>query len=321
MKIIPLDLPKMEIRVMLCWPGNGNAQVGSAKGVYMASGVPNKAVLYKSLMSGGNFNELWTAGLNASARGMYTHFAMLHADIEPLMEDVKICPKCEGKGCANCHEIGKVATMLPRWVDVLTDELTARDADLISVPIAIKDGRGLTSSGIGNCEEEHWWFPHRRFAVRELANTGEKDAQDKPLQGKLPETFGYEEACEALPDMRRPADGCGYLLHNNGMWVADLRKPVWHTPLPDGDAPVFFEFKEKVYWDEEKKGWTRIQESEDWNFSRKLHIAGAKTCITSKVKTWHWDGGTQYANYGDWGMWDCDYAAKPRWTKELAAAL
>ncbi len=180
------------------------------------------------------------------------------------------------------------------WIDIMCEEMDRLDADLISVAIPIKDQRGVTSSGIGNPNNP--WEPYRRFTVTEVCN--------------FPETFNEADA--------------GYpgwpLLHNNGCWMADLRKPVWYRLLPNGEAPVYFQFVERITRSPEGQWWY-AQESEDWYFSRKLHEVGAKTYVTSKVKLTH-HGNLAFPNWGDWGEYKAgDADTKHNWALDHYGTL
>lgn len=83
-----------------------------------------------------NFNMLYCAALNARAQGI-THFCLLHADVIPQEE---------------------------HWLDKMMEISQKHRADILSVVIPIKDGRGLTSTAI---ESENHWKP-RRLSLKEL---------------------------------------------------------------------------------------------------------------------------------------------------------
>ncbi|OAI39605.1 hypothetical protein AYO40_01185 [Planctomycetaceae bacterium SCGC AG-212-D15] len=220
----------------------------SAEASFLAS-FHHKYHRLPSCQSGPNFNQLWTAGLNAGHRKMFTHLAMVHADIKVYEEDE--------------HN---------RWADILLAEMDKFDADFISVPVAIKDPRGLTSCGIGDPGTR--WNPWRRFCTNELS--------------QMPETF----------DKDMIGYGDKYLLHNHALCMWDLRKPIWYETTAEGRAKALFNFSEEIWWD--GTSWNRRQDSEDWAFSRNLWEMGAKTVITRKIKVSH-HGQMSFANHGDWG--------------------
>ena len=213
-----------------------------------------------------DFNILWTDAINLFEAGKVTHFAMLHGDLEPDPDQY--------------------------WIDILLEEMDARDAELVSVHSPIKDHRGVTSSGI--CDPSRPWSAFRRFTQREILN-------------ELPETFNHVLA--GYPE--KP------LLHNTGCWVADLRKPIFREVDERGCLKSMFEFPERLVRNSEGK-WEHQQESEDWHFSRRLWERGVKnTWITSKVRLTH-HGKMAWQNWlKDWGEFQHgDEHTAPQWRKE-----
>lgn len=98
------------------------------------------------------FNHLWCSALNQ--REAFTHFAMLHSDVEPE----------------------------PFFLDVLVAEMRAVGADLLSVVTPIKTHHGLTSTAI---DEEDDLYRPRRLTMAEIFALPEtfssKDLGGKPL--------------------------------------------------------------------------------------------------------------------------------------------
>ncbi len=230
------------MKVLLSCPGP-SLNAGTLRGVCLASSRHPFEVLTGSCAWDG-FNGPWVDALNSAERGEATHFAMLHGDVIP--------------------DAG--------WLDVLIDEMDRTQADLISVVIPIKDGRGICSCGVGN--PENTWTPLRRLAMREVMN--------------LPGTFGAAEL--GYP---------GYpLLHNNGCWAADLRRKVFHRTDGNGQLLARFEFPRRVM--RGKDGLFVQCESEDWFFSRQLHALGARTFLTRLVKLAH-RGDCNFVNWSAWG--------------------
>ena len=177
------------------------------------------------------------------------------------------------------------------WLDVLLEECDAFEADLVSAIVPLKDMRGVTSSGLGR-PGDPFGGAWRRVCVRELAG--------------MPPTFNG-------PWLQRHwgATPAHDLLHNNGCWVADLRKPVFtaadHAATIEGQiCPVLtamFAFPRRVV--KYRGEWTVQGESEDWYFSRRLAELDANTYLTQRVQLAHLDGGTSYRNFGEWGgPWD-----------------
>lgn len=166
----------------------------------------------------------------------------------------------------------------PGWVDVLLEEMESHDADMVSCVVPIKDERGLTSCGIGLVDDP--WNAYKRFTIRELES--------------YPETFSIAETWHKEK----------FLLHNTGCWVADLRKAVFYETNEQGALKAFFDFPTGIVRGKDGT-WVNLRESEDWFFSRQLHLLGASTWITRKVKLTH-SGIRRFPNYGKWGTYDTD---------------
>ncbi len=201
----------------------------------------------------------------------------------------------------NAYELGEIThfamvhadmSVTPWWVDTCMEEMDKYDLGLVSVPARLKDGRAICSCGVGKPGSN--WTAHRRWTVPEI-------------QGAPKETFN-------AADMGYP----GYaLLHNNGCWVADLRKPEWFKTDDNGDLYAFHNFPRRV-----RRGdngmWDVDGESEDWFFSRRIHELGIKSAITRKVRTIH-AGVCGYPSYGDGGANDRDEDCRDRWGNDPAA--
>lgn len=180
-----------------------------------------------------------------------------------------------------------------RWLDVLLEEMDARGVPLVSAVSPIKDGRGLTSCGIADLDDP--WRPWRRFTVREIL--------------AMPPTFDNKLA--GYPD--RP------LLHNTGMWVCDLKHPVFQAVNDRGELDLQFDFPTRAL--KGKDGFfSHRRESEDWLFSRELWQRGVRnTWITSRVKLTH-HGAMDFATFNPWGNFlNGDEDTADKWRKELDA--
>lgn len=243
-------------KVLLGFPG-GNMHYGAHKGLAHATLGAHDVHEEQSGMGWDDMNRLWCWALNQAARGKITHFAMLHSDIMPS----------------------------PGWIDLLIDELDARDGDFISAIAALKDENGLTSCGVGNATDP--WNPHRRFTMSELM--------------EMPETF--DVSATPHPDK--------YILHNTGCWVADLRKPLWRTVDSNNCLVADFSFpiRGRVLPTGEV---VHERESEDWHFSRMIASLGAKTFATRRVSTIHF-GSKGFRNDHKWGLLEHDEATRARW--------
>lgn len=206
-----------------------------------------------------DMNTLWVDALNMAHRGEITHFAMLHSDINPSQG----------------------------WIDILISEMERTGSDLVSTIVALKDWRGLTSTGIGD-DADHW-NAFRRFTIREIHSI-------------LPETF-------TIADTPHPDK---YLLHNTGCWVADLRNPAWRTADENNRliATLSFPIGAELMPDGTIE---HRRESEDWYFSRMVASLGLKTAATRKVSATHF-GTTPYTNEKPWGHYLFgDEATRNKW--------
>ncbi len=201
---------------------------------------------------GPNFNACWTGALNTGMAGTYSHFAMIHTDIGAVEEE-------EGK----------------RWLDRMIEDMEKVKCQFLSVPMAIKDCRGLTATGIGNPDNR--WNPWRRFTTKEL------DTFPPIFNAAM---LGYADK---------------YLLHSGAMCLWDMRWPGWYEPDEDGCCRAVFNFTERVQLVDGI--WCRSQDSEDWAYSRHLWQMGAQTYVTRRIKLNHYDGKMAYPNHGDWGTY------------------
>jgi len=215
----------------------------------------------------GNLDTLWCDAFNQFEAGECTHFAMQHADVTPT----------------------------PLWLDILVEEMEKYDLGMISVPVAIKDHRGLFSCGIG---DPGWnWNPLRRVTVKEITS------------GRLPSTF-------TAADYGYP----GFtLLHNNACWLVDFRKPEWATMVDTPEGPEWkfcHKFPRRNVRDPESGKMVPQGESEDWYFSRMVHEAGIKSAITTRVFITH-RGTTEFPNNAVWNMdnQEHDEVLRSRWER------
>jgi hypothetical protein len=243
-------------KILLGHPHNGFITEGAARAMLRPS--ENHDVMVMpfggSLLAAG-FNYLLCQALNMYNEGKITHFAFIHADVAP--ED--------------------------GWLDILVDEMEEKKADFVSCVIAIKDGRGLTSTGVGQWGME--WSPKKRFTIKEVLS--------------LPGTFSIE-------DTEYPDD---ILLHNSGLWVADLRTNVFNQYDSAGQALVYFTIRDKIEYVDGK--YVHSVEPEDWYFSRRLYEQGARTFATRRVHVDHM-GWAAYPNDQVWGQ-DVDEATRELW--------
>lgn len=181
------------------------------------------------------FNLLYAHALNERKNGT-THFCLLHDDVVPQ----------------------------PLWLDEMMRVMQKHQADVLSVVIPIKNGKGLTSTaldvGIGD-EDPHWRV--KRLTLTEIYNEYEP-------------TFTHEK-----------------LLVNTGLMLVDLRKPWVEN--------VWFAFEDKIVPDPNVPGdFKAVGVSEDWFFSRRARELGAKLYATREIPVSH-SGSADYSNASIWG--------------------
>ncbi|MFA6244226.1 MAG: hypothetical protein WC655_25005 [Candidatus Hydrogenedentales bacterium] len=106
------------------------------------------------------FNNLWVQALGQ--RDKYTHFAMLHSDVEP-----------EGG-----------------WLDILYDELIRTQATVMSAVVAIKDEKGVSSTAVGVNDD---LYDYRRITMTELMKLPQTfSVADVRAAGIWPDYFAGE---------------------------------------------------------------------------------------------------------------------------------
>jgi hypothetical protein len=189
-----------------------------------------------------NFNRLWCQALNERRANGFTHFAMHHAD--------------QGADAG--------------WLDALLGELERTGADIISVVVPLKDGRGLTSTALYNPQTA----AVQRLTMREVMN--------------LPETFEADDISYALGRQ---------LLVNTGLWVCRL-DATWVDEFPG------FEVRDAVVKCQDGQFRASVF-SEDWNASAWWAKKGVKVVATRKVGVRH-IGRAAFGNADAWGDWETD---------------
>lgn len=206
-------------------PGYGQLSAEASRGFWRASSgksFVDYCTMQSSLLAQ-CFNGLWCKALNAQAEGKQVdYFAMQHSDVEP----------CDG------------------WLDLLIDEMEAKDLDVLGVAIPIKDNRGITSIAIGEPGDN--WRVKCRLSLREIHG--------------LPVTFTSE-------------DIGGQLLLNTGLWVCRF-DPSWNKK-------VHFEINDRIVYDQKRKCYMAQVEPEDWFFSRLCHELGLKVGCTRLIPLNH----------------------------------
>jgi hypothetical protein len=190
-----------------------------------------------------NFNTLWCRAYNSRKELGLTHFAMMHSDIATQ----------EG------------------WLDILLAEMERTGADILSVVVAIKDTRGLTSMGV---QQPGSWAV-RRLTMREIYD--------------LPETFSIDDV--------EPGSGKSLAI-NTGLWICRLRDDVWRN------FPGFRVHNQMLYHPDSDTLETAFR-PEDWEFAEWAHAYGLKVFATRKVQATHL-GLITFPNHEKWGEWEFD---------------
>ncbi len=238
------NVPPAPRRALLGMPGYGEMTSGAARGLWRASAGPLARIPLdwavaesQGSLLAQNFNVLWCQALNECHQGRPVHyFAMLHADVEPQ----------DG------------------WLDVLVEELEARNFDVLGAVVPIKHEKGLTSLALAHESGDPFRFKCR-LTMQEVF--------------RLPETFTSE-------DVGAP------LLLNTGCWVCRFDE-AWARQ-------VFFTINDRIAFNTKTNQYQVVVESEDWFFSRLCHEMGLKIGATRKVRLNH-AGKIRYTNAMPWG--------------------
>lgn len=223
---------------------------------YSGLGVTRCQENHISLLAG-NFNQLWCAALNDPT---VTHFAMLHADILPSIY----------------------------WLDILMHELENTGSHMVSTVVPIKDGCGVTSTGIAYRGMDNW-CPYKRFTMSEIMN--------------MPATFDAEMA--GFPGRQ--------LILNTGCWMADLRDDRWKMMDENDELIAKFTIQDRITKDEDGNlvSWVL---PEDFNFSILAQRLGFRVMATRKVQVQHM-GKQAFPNDRPWGNWKVDELTRDFWAK------
>jgi hypothetical protein len=184
-----------------------------------------------------NFNFNWANAMNR--RGEIDFFVMLHADVAPE----------------------------PNWIDTLIAEFNRLDeehgCDVLSCVIAIKDSRGVSSTGC-------MW---------------EKD--------RIIRKISLKQALEMPASFNAETLHADVLMMNTGCWIARMDRD-WVEKFKG------FRSYDRVYKDTDDGRWKADVIGEDYLWSLDLHKLGVRTWATSKVKILHY-GIFDYPNCAPWG--------------------
>lgn len=225
-------------KTFLGMPGYGNMTAAASRGFWRAR--RNMDDVWQVYQNGSllacNFNALWATALNMVRDGRQVdYFAMLHDDIGP--QDY--------------------------WLDMLIEEMEAKDLDILGVVAPIKDVRGMTSVALHNAGDN--WHAKCRLSMHEVY--------------ALPETFTSD-------DVGHP------ILLNTGCWVCRF-DPSWVSK-------VHFTINDRIVFNTAMQKYQAQTEPEDWYFSRLLHELNLKIGATRKVRLEH-EGRMNFTNTKPWG--------------------
>lgn len=237
----PMETSPVEPSIYLAVPHYGQIEPAALPGLMLPTRHRIHVNTNGCSLLAHNFNRLFCDAANLRASRGLTHFAMLHADVEAP----------------------------PYWIDALIEEMDRVRADVLSVVLPIKDGRGLTTTGVQHPETQRI----TRLTVRETL--------------ALPQTFDAGTA--GYP---------GYhLMINTGCWVARFDGD-WVERFPG------FAILDGIVRGDDGRLAPRVL-SEDWNFSGWAARHGLRVLATRRVPCKH-HGRAAYVNDTEWGEWDTD---------------
>ena len=237
-------------KVLLALPRHGQVEPESAVAAFLTASMKPDVnqvsckLIQSSLLAFG-FNQAMCEFMNDP---IYEYFAMLHADVAPI-------------------ELG--------WLDTMRQQLDDHMADLIHVPCAIKDDRGLTSTAIGTVWD--------RWRVRRITTT-ELHA--------LPTTFDISDVLRTLGI----TDQNYCLLPNTGCMM--FKRGDWCKQFPG------FTISDEIVQVTETS-WAPRNEPEDWALGRWMAKAKLRVIGTRAVTTNHL-GRASYGTHEPWGKWSTD---------------
>lgn len=200
-----------------------------------------------------NFNDLWCRALNSRPRP--SHFLMVHSDVGPL-----------GNG----------------WVDTMLRELDKAKADVLSIVMPLKNGEGVTSTGIMRASDNKI----RKLSLRETL--------------ACPTTF--DAAAAGYPGST--------LLINTGLWVCRF-DPRWVEK-------IVFRIHDTILKDVNGK-FMPAAVGEDFLFSIDAQRLGLRVVASHCIQATH-VGRFDYPNFGAWGAVDGDKTWYHAWNTDPPAS-
>lgn len=281
--------------VLLAFPHNGMVSIGASRGYndgcYMTRSMEVTGIEECTSFVPLGYNKTFQTALKARDMGGITHFAMIHADIEPMRP-------CDDGSFS--------------WLDVLYGEMEETGATVVSAVSPIKEpARELTTTVIG--DPTNPWHPKRHIKLSDRT--------------KLPETFGIEHCGDPATEFLQVNTGCMLVdlrrpfwdvpqEHNTGDFFAfELMQRVIKRPRPIEEIAAEVQRRDKAVAMLQAKpnksptdyehiktlrafvplDYERVVQSrsEDWEMSRHVWQHGGICLATFKVAIKH-------AGYHEW---------------------
>lgn len=160
------------------------------------------------------------------------------------------------------------------WLDYMIEQMTEHKAAALSLVVPIKDGRGLTSTGL--LKSTNGKREHRRLTVKELDD--------------LPDTFDVMDMVKKFDIWG--TDAC--LTVNTGVLLLDLKQIRPHI------EKLCFTIRDKITLTEEGQCAVHVW-PEDWNFSEAAHRIGLRVVANKNVPLTH-KGNLGFMTGARWGQ-------------------
>lgn len=161
------------------------------------------------------------------------------------------------------------------WLDYMIEQIQEHKAAALSLVVPIKDGRGMTSTGL--LKRTHGKREHRRIVVKELDG--------------LPDTFDVKDVAK-LFDAETPED-C-LMTVNTGVLLLDLKQIRPHI------EKLCFTIRDKITIREDGLAAVHVW-PEDWNFSEAAHDLGLHVIANKNVPLTH-KGNLGFMTGARWGQ-------------------
>jgi hypothetical protein len=261
--------PEKRLNIAMAMPRYGlvnrEADMAAMTGAFHTPGTICHIINSFSSCTPHQFNQCWTHCMNEVDK--FDYFCMLHSDVEPLPT-------------VDPYDRGKIVP----WLTAMIEEMEKGSYDVIHSVAAIKDGNGLTSTGIGSGLNA--WPTMRRVTLKELT--------------ALPETFDAKQYLDLFGRDRWPAGSPEVMLCNTGCMIVKVGDWCrrFHGFRFITVIVVFSEDGKKLLgsladakfadeWDG-KGNLVPYFWPEDWDFGQWCHSRGKKVGATIRVRTNHY---------------------------------